>query len=187
MATVFLSIGSNLGSRLPNCLAALALLEKKGIKVIKLSPWYLSEPLGLPQPWFVNGVAWIHTTFSPATLLSRLQEMERQIGRKEKGTGSPRTLDLDIILYGDLVTDTPWLTLPHPRFRERRFVLEPLARIAPWVRDPITGLTMQELLEECPDPSRIIPLKTGMPWGKTSGSASGEFPQKLPQAFWHRL
>ena len=187
MATVFISIGSNLGSRLANCLAAVRLMRERNMEVAKLSPWFLSEPLGLPQPWFINGVAWIHTFLSPSTLLSRLQEIEKILGRREKGTGGPRTLDLDIILYGDLVMDSGWLALPHPRFRKRRYVLEPLAFIAPWARDPITGLTVLKLLEACPDTSKLIPLKTGEQPLEPLQLPHPTLPERLPQAFWCHL
>ena len=187
MATVYISLGSNVGSRLANCLTALERMEGFGIKVEKGSPWFLSEPLGIPQPWFINAVARTYTLMSPHTLLHRLQEIERKMGRKTKGTGGPRIIDLDIILYDRIVLTTPWLTLPHPRFRERRFVLEPLVTLAPRLKDPLTGLTAQELLEKCQDPSRVIPLKTGGKDLEIGGLDRPAHPERLPRAFWRRL
>ncbi len=187
MAMVLISIGSNLGSRLPNCVKGLKRLNSLGIKVERASPWFLSEPLGPPQPWFINGAALISTPLSPPTLLTRLQEVEEEMGRRGKGKGTPRTLDLDIILYGDMVMDSEWLTLPHPRFRERRFVLEPLAAIAPRVKDPITGLRIGELLEICPDPSRVIPLQTGGQPGEFALQFPPGYPERPPGAFWCHL
>ncbi len=185
MKWTFIALGSNVGSRICNCCCALQALSKKGCIVEGVSPWFLSEPLGIPQPWFINAVAQICTPLPPLAFLKCLQGIERQMGRVEKGTGAPRIIDLDIVFYDQLVLFTPELSLPHPRFRERRFVLLPLSTIAPRYRDPLTGYTVEELLKRCQDTSRVIPLIGGersvVPW---TGCPSA-LPQRLPPGFWH--
>jgi len=164
MAQVFISLGSNVGSRIYNCRLAIRLLSKKGVTINSLSPWFLTEPLGIPQPWFINAVAQITTTLSPMALLEAMQQIEKALGRREKGTGGPRVIDLDMLLYDRLILNTRRLTLPHPRFRERRFVLLPWATLAPELQDPVTGATIQELLKNCQNHSRVIPLVRGGPF-----------------------
>ena len=102
------------------------------------------------QPRFLNAVAVGETTLDARAVLSELMEIEREAGRERPYAGAARTLDLDLILFGDVIIDEPQLTVPHPRFRERRFVLEPLVEIAPGLQDPVTGRTVAELLGGLP-------------------------------------
>jgi len=149
MATVYLGLGSNLGDRRGNLEKALAALRRHpAIRVLAVSSFVETAPVGGPpgQGAYLNGAARIKTDLGPAALLEELKRLERSVGRREGPRWGPRTLDLDILLYGDTVLETPDLVIPHPRLGERRFVLEPLAEIAPDVRDPITNLTVRKLL-----------------------------------------
>ncbi|MHC4859865.1 MAG: pantoate--beta-alanine ligase, partial [Planctomycetota bacterium] len=147
---VYLGLGSNLGDREANIKTALAHLESKDIEVLKVSELIETEPVGGPsQPAFLNGVAEIRTVLPPLDLLELLKEAEVAAGRQKTGVRwGPREADLDILLYGQRIVRTPGLTVPHPRFRERQFVLEPLAGIAPDARDPQTGRTADQLLSD---------------------------------------
>ncbi len=156
----FIGIGSNLGDRLANCRAVVDRLERlPGIALIRVSPFFESEPQeGVQGGRFLNGVAEIATELPPRQLLDRLREVEVALGRApDHAPGTARTMDLDILLYGDLVTDEPDLTIPHPRLAARRFVLAPLAAVAPAVRHPVLGVTTRVLLRrlesEVPDVS----------------------------------
>ena len=149
MTTVYLGLGSNLGDRRRNLEAALdALRAHPQIAVTAVSSFLETDPVGGPpgQGKFLNAAAKIETDLSPEALLEELKRVERALGRKPGPRWGPREIDLDILLYGDAVLETPNLTIPHPRMRERRFVLEPLAEIAPDARDPVTGRTVRELL-----------------------------------------
>jgi 2-amino-4-hydroxy-6-hydroxymethyldihydropteridine diphosphokinase len=146
---VYLSLGSNVGDREANLRRAIALLGAEHIPVVKQSSIYETEPQDLPdQPWFYNLVAECETPCFPLQLLSILQGLEHEAGRT-RGTGEvrrgPRVIDIDILLCGETTLTLPQLTVPHPRMLERRFVLEPLAEIAPELRDARTG----ELFREC--------------------------------------
>ncbi|MGB2754546.1 MAG: 2-amino-4-hydroxy-6-hydroxymethyldihydropteridine diphosphokinase [Phycisphaerae bacterium] len=149
MTTVYLGLGSNLGDRRRNLEAALeALRAHPQIAVSAVSSFLETDPVGGPpgQGKFLNAAAKIETDLSPEALLEELKRVERALGRREGPRWGPREIDLDILLYGDAVLETPDLMIPHPRLRERRFVLEPLAEIAPAARDPVTGRTVRELL-----------------------------------------
>ena len=112
-----------------------------------------TAPVGVgPQPPFLNGAAVGTARGTPRRLLDALLAIERDRGRERPFPGAARTLDLDLILFGDAIVNEPELHVPHPRFRERRFVLEPLAEIAPGMVDPVTGRTILELLQRCPAP-----------------------------------
>jgi 2-amino-4-hydroxy-6-hydroxymethyldihydropteridine diphosphokinase len=142
---VAIALGSNLGDR-ERCLRdALALLEPT-LHGLQASSFHETDPVGVgDQPRFLNAAAIGRTTLTARALLDSLLDIERRLGRERPWPGAPRTLDLDLILYGDAVLDEPGLVVPHPRFRERRFVLEPLAQIAAdWV-DPVTGRRVGEL------------------------------------------
>jgi 2-amino-4-hydroxy-6-hydroxymethyldihydropteridine diphosphokinase len=149
MTTVFLGLGSNLGDRRRNLEAALeALRAHPRITVSAVSSFLETDPVGGPpgQGRFLNAAAGIETDLSPDSLLEELKRVERALGRKPGPRWGPREIDLDILLYGDTILETGTLVIPHPRMRERRFVLEPLAEIAPAARDPVTGLSVRDLL-----------------------------------------
>lgn len=116
------------------------------IRDARVSTFHETDPVGVgPQPKFLNGAVVGHTALSARALLDALLAIERETGRTRPFEGAPRTLDLDLIFYGDTIIDEAGLQVPHPRFRDRLFVLAPLAEIAPEWRDPVTGLMVSEL------------------------------------------
>lgn len=148
--TVYLALGSNLGDRRANLAGALQRLREI-VEIEKVSSIYETEPVGyLEQPHFLNMVCVGKTRLSPQALLTRVKEIEVTIGRQSTFRNGPRPIDIDILLYDDLHISQEHLTLPHPRMAERAFVLVPLAEIAPSVIDPVSGRTIQELLETVP-------------------------------------
>ncbi len=147
MKTVYLALGSNLGDRAENLRAAIDALAKAGVAVRRASSVYETEPLDvLDQPMFLNMVVEAETALMPRQLLSRTARIEREMGRKRIVAKGPRTIDIDILFYGASVINAPDLIVPHPRLAERRFVLEPLAEIAPDLRHPVTRRTAREML-----------------------------------------
>jgi 3-oxoacyl-[acyl-carrier protein] reductase len=160
MSRAFLALGSNLGDRQANLdRAILRLRAEPGIYVRHVSSYYETAPVGGPagQGAYLNAAAEIETTLAPERLLQSLHEIERQFGRIRGELNAPRTLDLDILLFDDLVRTAPPPMLPHPRMHERRFVLEPLAEIASRIVHPVLGLSIAELLTRLPpepDPPR---------------------------------
>lgn len=147
MKTAYLSLGSNTGDRQEMLRAALRLLESPGLHVARVSPVYETEPQDFKdQPWFLNVVAEVQTELFPRQLLARIHRIERQLGRRRSIPKGPRTIDIDILLYGESVIDSPDLVVPHPRMPERRFVLQPLADLAPDLRHPVLRRTVRELL-----------------------------------------
>jgi 2-amino-4-hydroxy-6-hydroxymethyldihydropteridine diphosphokinase len=153
MATVYIGLGANLpGPAGPPEAALAAAVERLGElgRVVRRSSLYSTAPVGLAeQPRFLNAVVALETELMPSALLEALLEIERALGR-DRSTGvanGPRTLDLDILLYGDVVLSVQELVIPHPRLAERAFVLAPLSEIAPEMRDPRTGVTVGELFE----------------------------------------
>jgi 2-amino-4-hydroxy-6-hydroxymethyldihydropteridine diphosphokinase len=147
LTRVAIALGSNLGDREGHLRSAIAALQPS-ISNLHVSTFHDTTPVGVgPQPRFLNATAVGETSLAARALLDTLLAVERDLGRERPFPGAPRTVDLDLILYGDAVIDeAPSLIVPHPRFRERRFVLEPLAEIAPDWRDPVTGQTVEELL-----------------------------------------
>jgi 2-amino-4-hydroxy-6-hydroxymethyldihydropteridine diphosphokinase len=147
LTTAYLSLGSNLGDRTANLRQALEYLATAGGEVVRRSSIYETEPQELrEQPWFLNQVVEIGTSLSPPDLLARIWEIERELGRQRAIAKGPRTIDIDILFYGDEIVDTPELQIPHPRLAERRFVLQPLAELAPDLRHPKTSRTVSEML-----------------------------------------
>ena len=149
MKTVYLSLGSNMGDRETMLQAAVRELESPRLHIRRTSPIYETEPMDVPgQPWFLNQVVEAETDLFPLQLLHRTAKIEVQLGRRRLTPKGPRAIDIDILLFGNAVVTTPKLEIPHPRFRLRRFVLAPLADLAPDLRDPVTRKTIRELLGE---------------------------------------
>lgn len=156
--TVYLGLGSNLGDREAHLERGLAALRGGGVFLGTVSSVYETEPVGgPPQGAYLNLVAGGETSLDPEALLRVALAAEAEAGRVRGRRNAPRTLDVDILFYGDLVRRSPELTLPHPRLPERRFVLVPLVEVAPRLRHPALGRTAVELLRECPDRSRVEP------------------------------
>jgi deoxyguanosine kinase len=150
MATAYIGLGSNLGDREDSLRAALReLAEWQGIHLENASKFYETKPLGgPPQPDFLNGAAELTTSLTPEALLSALLTIERRLGRQRLARWGPRVIDIDLLLFGDVVLDTDELHLPHPLMHKRLFVLEPLAEIAPAAHHPVQRKSVAEMLEE---------------------------------------
>ena len=149
IATAYISLGSNLGHREASLHRALELLRERAGNVVATSSFHETEPVGYTaQPRFLNAVAAIETQLPPEKLMATLLAIERELGRDRAATvpKGPRTIDLDLLLYDDRIIDSPGLTVPHPAMHERRFVLEPLAEIAPHAVHPILKRSAQALL-----------------------------------------
>jgi len=157
-ASVFLGLGSNLGDREAALDGALARLEARGFRVTRRSSLWLTEPVGgPPQGFFLNAVAQGETALRPEALLEACLATEREMGRVRAERNGPRTIDVDVLFFGDERRLSPGLVIPHPRLHERRFVLAPLAEIAPGFVHPTLGLDVRELLARCPDTSSVRP------------------------------
>jgi 2-amino-4-hydroxy-6-hydroxymethyldihydropteridine diphosphokinase len=146
---VYLGLGSNVGDREAMLLAALKKLDIPGMHLKRVSGLYETEPVGLrDQAWFLNLVAEFETNLMPKQLLHRALQIERALGRKRTVVNGPRTIDIDVLLYGNSVIDCEELVVPHPRMQERRFVLAPLAELSPGLRHPVSGRTVAKMLED---------------------------------------
>jgi 2-amino-4-hydroxy-6-hydroxymethyldihydropteridine diphosphokinase len=147
---VYLGLGSNVGDREANLRDAIERLRALG-EVVAVSSLYETEPVEfVAQPWFLNCAVALETERMPKLLLAALLAIEQQMGRRRTISKGPRTIDIDILLFGKSVVDTTALVVPHPALHERRFVLEPLAEIAPEVRHPVLKKTMRELRDALP-------------------------------------
>ena len=163
LKTAYLSLGSNLGDRAAHIEQALTALSRAGVVVLRRSALYETEPVGTnPQRWFVNCVVEVETELMPMALLHLLKRVERELGRNPSTGAQPaaRSIDLDILAVGQLVANSPELTLPHPRLAERRFVLQPLLELAPDWRHPITHLSAAEMLAALRDPAAVRRLRS---------------------------
>jgi len=148
MSTAYIGIGSNLGNKKENCKQALRLLEENGVRVKKQSKMYVTEPWGIKdQPKFINMAIEVETDKRPDELLGILKNIEKHMGRIETIKWGPRVIDLDMLLYDDLIIETPLLEIPHPFMHEREFVLKPLAEIASDKKHPVIGKTIKEMLD----------------------------------------
>jgi 2-amino-4-hydroxy-6-hydroxymethyldihydropteridine diphosphokinase len=149
MSTVYIGIGSNLGNRQKNCLRAIELLGKRGVIIKESSSMYETEPWGIKdQPKFINMAVEIETGLTPNELLNILKDIESEIGRKKSFTWGPRIIDLDILLFDNIILNEDNLKIPHPLLHERDFVLSPLCEIAPDIKHPLLKLSMDELMQQ---------------------------------------
>ena len=160
--TVYLGLGSNLGDRAANLDAAIAKLRELG-DVAAVSGFYETEPVEVSdQPWFLNAALALETELMPRQLMGRILAVEQSMGRKRMQPKGPRLIDIDVLLFGNSVIETPQLIVPHPRMHERRFVLEPLAAIAPDARHPVFKRTVRELRDALPKDAGVVkPPKRG--------------------------
>lgn len=156
MQQVYLALGSNVGDSESYIRKATELLAAQ-LRELRTAPIYVSKAVGYTnQPDFYNTAVMGLTALSPVALLEFVKQTEQQIGRVHRFRWGPREIDIDIIFYGDTVHDTPDLTIPHPRFAERDFVLRPLVDIDPLLSDPVTGKLVSELLQQLPDSEQAI-------------------------------
>jgi 2-amino-4-hydroxy-6-hydroxymethyldihydropteridine diphosphokinase len=148
---IYLSLGSNIGDREANLRKAVEQLASQDMRVLHTSRIYETEPVDyVDQAWFLNQVVEAETALFPMQLLTRVGRVERELGRKRTVRKGPRTIDIDILFYGAAVVETTRLEIPHPRIAERRFVLVPLAELAPELRHPVTHRTIRQMLESAP-------------------------------------
>lgn len=149
--TVYLSLGSNLGDRAANLQQAIEKLAELG-EVTVVSSFYETEPVEVTssQPWFLNCAVKLETEKMPRQLIAGILALEQSMGRQRKQQKGPRMIDIDVVLFGSSIVELPNLTIPHPRMHQRRFVLEPLAEIAPEARHPVFKRPIRELRDALP-------------------------------------
>ena len=158
--TAYLSLGSNLGERREQLHRACAALENGGVRLRQISSLYETAPVDVvEQGWFLNCVLEIETTLEPLALLREMQRIEHGLDRRREQPKGPRTIDIDLLLYGDSVLNLPELVIPHPQMTRRRFVLEPLREIAPALEIPNTAKTVEELWQQLEDSSAVQRLE----------------------------
>ena len=152
MKRIYLSLGSNIGDRAENLRRAVERLGESDVRVLHCSRIYETEPVDyVNQAWFLNQVVEAETVLFPMQLLSRTGRIERELGRTRTAVKKgPRTIDIDILFYAAAVVETARLAIPHPRLAERRFVLAPLAELAPEMRHPVTHRSVRQMLESAP-------------------------------------
>jgi 2-amino-4-hydroxy-6-hydroxymethyldihydropteridine diphosphokinase len=156
----FLCFGSNTGDSIENLTAAAGRLQREGVRIIRRSSIYRTEPVGLKkQPWFLNQAIEIETGLSPFELLRAAKTIETEMGRKSGRKNAPRPIDIDILLAEETIVQTKDLGIPHPRLTERRFALVPLAEIAPDAVHPVLKKTVRAILRKCPDRSTVGRLR----------------------------
>jgi 2-amino-4-hydroxy-6-hydroxymethyldihydropteridine diphosphokinase len=162
--TAVIALGANLGDRLAALAEAVNRIRDLG-EVVAVSPLYDTDPVGYAdQPRYLNGVLLLETTgLSPETLLDGFQQIEHDLGRIRTFPNAPRTLDLDLLFFGDQIIRTDRLIVPHPRLHERAFVLVPLADLVPDLVHPLQGLTVRDLLRALPDRGGIVPSDERIP------------------------
>jgi 2-amino-4-hydroxy-6-hydroxymethyldihydropteridine diphosphokinase len=149
--SIYLSLGSNIGDRAKHLQEALAQLAAADLRILRTSPAYETEPVEFTaQPWFINLVVEAGTELFPHQLLSRIGRVERALGRIRRVPKGPRVIDIDILFYGRSVVRSERLEIPHPHIAERRFVLAPLADLAPELRHPVTHKSVREMLDAAP-------------------------------------
>jgi 2-amino-4-hydroxy-6-hydroxymethyldihydropteridine diphosphokinase len=151
----YLSVGSNVGNREQNLREAIRRASAFG-RIVAVSSFYETEPVEVTdQPWFLNCVIALEATAQPAQLMAELLRIEQEMGRKRVKEKGPRSIDIDILLFGEVVVNTPELTIPHPSMANRRFVLAPLAEIAPELRHPALHKEIRDLLAELPPGQKV--------------------------------
>ncbi len=165
MHSAYLSLGSNVGNREAQLRQAVSRLETVG-RVRRVSSFYETEPVEFTeQPWFLNCAVALEMSVTPQELMKSILQIEEKMGRRRVQKKGPREIDIDILLFGDEVVESEELTVPHPAMAQRRFVLDPLAEIAPDVRHPTIGKTVQELLRELPEGQAVRKLQaTAIPY-----------------------
>lgn len=161
MHTVYLHLGSNIGDRRAHIFTAISAIDAEVGEVIASSSMFMTEPWGnQDQSYFVNAAIGVTTTLNPIEVLDRCQGIEQRMGRERKEHWGPRVIDIDILLYDDLVIKSDRLTIPHTYMHERNFVLEPLAEIDPSIQHPLLKKSIATLLKESADPGLVLKMKT---------------------------